>query len=69
MDAHSGIISFVVIVLLYLLPYILATVNKHHNAAAILILNLLLGWTILGWIAALIWALTRPAPRLGPPTS
>jgi Superinfection immunity protein len=30
--------------------------------AAICALNLLLGWTVIGWIAALVWALTNP-PR------
>ena len=59
-------ITFVLTVLiggaLYILPTIIASNVKHHNAAAIFILNLLLGWTVLGWIAALIWSLTRPPP-------
>lgn len=42
----------------YLLPGIIAASRKHHNAAAIFILNLLLGWTVLGWIASLVWATT-----------
>ena len=41
---------------LYLLPSIVASSNKHVNLAAIFVLNLLLGWTILGWIIALVWA-------------
>jgi hypothetical protein len=27
-------------------------------------LNLFLGWTFIGWIVALIWAITAPAPYL-----
>jgi hypothetical protein len=28
-----------------------------HNAGAIFALNLLLGWTLVGWVVALVWAL------------
>jgi uncharacterized membrane protein YqaE (UPF0057 family) len=42
---------------LYFLPS-LAGYDKK-NIGAIFALNLLLGWTVLGWIAALIWALTK----------
>lgn len=42
----------------YFLPTILATSRKNPNTGAILVLNLLLGWTFLGWIGALIWALS-----------
>jgi hypothetical protein len=37
-------------------------VRKKRNATAILALDLLLGWTVLGWVAALVWALTRDPP-------
>ncbi|WP_277226774.1 superinfection immunity protein [Hymenobacter sp. YC55] len=46
--------------LLYFIPAIVA--KGKRNATSILVLNLLLGWTILGWIAALIWALSNDAP-------
>jgi hypothetical protein len=45
---------------LYLIPALVGA--THHNATAIALLNVLLGWTVIGWIAALIWATTRPAP-------
>jgi threonine/homoserine/homoserine lactone efflux protein len=58
---------------LYFLPAAIAVLRPHQSAAAILVLNLLLGWTVLGWIVALIWsftgawrqraALTRRDPR------
>lgn len=40
----------------YFLPFIVASVRKHRQLAPILLTNLLLGWTVIGWIAALIWA-------------
>jgi predicted membrane protein len=47
-----------VILALYMLPAIVATRRRHRNRQAITVLNALLGWTVLGWIAALIWAST-----------
>ena len=41
----------------YLLPCIIAYMRKHNNIVAILVLNLVLGWTFLGWLAALLWSL------------
>ncbi len=47
-----------IVILFYGFPTILAWDRKHVNLQAIFVLNLFLGWTILGWIAALIWACT-----------
>lgn len=49
--------------LLYLGPAILARATNHPQAAAIFALNLLLGWSLLGWAGALVWALIRPAEK------
>ena len=53
------LIPVLLMALLYILPAIVAFRRRHHNRAAILALNLLLGWTGLGWIAALVWSLTE----------
>lgn len=42
----------------YLLPCVFAMLRKHRNDLAIGVLNLLLGWTMLGWFVALVWSLT-----------
>ena len=42
----------------YLLPTIIAIIRKHHQKTAIIVLNVLLGATGIGWAIALIWALT-----------
>jgi hypothetical protein len=47
---------FVFAFLLYISPLWVASDRKHPNQASITILNLLLGWTGVGWVAALIWA-------------
>jgi hypothetical protein len=45
-------------------PWLIALTRGHHNLAAIFLLNLLLGWTFIGWVAALVWAFTNPPPGL-----
>ncbi len=57
--------AVVVLVLLtiYFLPTLIALMRHHHNRLAIFILNLLLGWTLLGWIVAMVWAFTKPPAR------
>ena len=42
----------------YLVPTGIAAYRDHPGKTAIFLINLLLGWTILGWIAALIWSCT-----------
>lgn len=46
----------------YLLPTIIAAKSRKRNAWAIFALNLLLGWSVLGWIVALVWALCHDEP-------
>jgi RsiW-degrading membrane proteinase PrsW (M82 family) len=58
MDWLGVILVPAFLVCLYLLPAFVAGKRKHKNGAAILVLNLLLGWTVLGWIIALVWACT-----------
>ena len=54
----GSFIALAAAVALYFLPLLIAVPRNHHNAMAIAALNLLLGWTLLGWIVALIWSLT-----------
>lgn len=44
-------------ILAYLLPSFVATSRKRRNSSAIFCLNLLTGWTFVGWVASLVWAL------------
>ena len=40
--------------LMYFLPAVIG--RNKRDAAGIFVVNLLFGWTIIGWIIALIWA-------------
>jgi threonine/homoserine/homoserine lactone efflux protein len=44
--------------LLYFIPALIAFLRGHQSWPAIAILDLLLGWSVIGWIIALIWSLT-----------
>ena len=57
-DALWGLIVLCAALGLYFLPFALAKYRKHRQSDAILLVNLLLGWTGLGWIVALIWSAT-----------
>lgn len=58
-DTGSSITTLVVFVLaifVYFLPIVVA-VNRHTmNAGAVGVVNVLLGWTVIGWIVALAMA-------------
>jgi hypothetical protein len=41
---------------LYFLPSIIAFSRVHKLAVTILIINFFFGWTLLGWVIALVWA-------------
>jgi Superinfection immunity protein len=47
---------------LYFLPTLIASGRHLPERGAIGVFNLLLGWTIIGWLIALLWAITAPAP-------
>lgn len=51
--------AVVLAIVAYIAPYLVALRRAHPNATAIGALNLLLGWTGIGWVAALVWALTE----------
>ena len=54
------VVLLAIAVAVYFIPNWIASARKHPNANAIFVTNLLLGWTVLGWIAALIWSFTSP---------
>ena len=48
----------IAIIMIYFAPALVAYNKKKRNAGAILTLNFFLGWTMIGWIVALVWAST-----------
>jgi hypothetical protein len=49
----------------YFLPSLIALARSKRNLLAIFLLNCFLGWTLVGWVVALVWAVKVddfPAP-------
>ncbi len=47
---------------LYFAPAIVASSRQYPGVAAIWFTNFFFGWTGVGWIACLVWALSIPRP-------
>ena len=43
----------------YFIPSIIAVTRHHASKGAIIAVNLLLGWSLVGWLWALIWSLSN----------
>ncbi|MEK4027767.1 superinfection immunity protein [Pseudobacillus sp. FSL P4-0506] len=43
----------------YLIPTIIAFIRNKRNKVAIFALNFFLGWSLVGWVVSLVWALTH----------
>jgi hypothetical protein len=59
----AGLMVIAIGGLVVLIPTFVAYARVHHNRQAICALNLLAGWTGLGWVIALVWALTTVQRR------
>lgn len=53
----------------YFIPSGVAVMRGKRNAMAIVVLNLLLGWTFLGWVLALVWSVLSDPPQIPVQTS
>ncbi|MFA5063777.1 MAG: superinfection immunity protein [Candidatus Omnitrophota bacterium] len=49
----------VLIFAIYFLPTLIAFLRQHKNSLAIFLLNLFLGWTVLGWVVSLVWSVMK----------
>lgn len=69
----SAVVAIVGLVL-YFIPTIIAIVRKAPNLGLVIVINLFLGWTLIGWVVALVMAASSTQPRVAsvpgtPPTS
>ena len=54
---------FLLTIIIYFAPTLIAKSRGHHNLTAIFVLNLCLGWSFIGWVISLVWALTNTQSR------
>jgi len=63
----STVIGLIILAVLYFAPSIVAW-SRHHQAMSVTVVNLFFGWTLIGWVIALVMAVRdkpdrRPAVR------
>lgn len=56
MEGIAMILLLAFCVAIYFLPALIAGIRNHPQIIPLTLLNLFLGWTMLGWIGALIWS-------------
>jgi hypothetical protein len=55
------------VLVFYYVPTMIALWREHPRAGAIYTINFFLGWTCIGWVAALVWAfICQPVRRSDP---
>jgi len=58
--AMLGITMLAVFFAMYMGPTFIALLRRHPQTGPIAAVNILLGWTVLGWIGAFVWSLMSP---------
>ena len=51
------LLLLVIGLVLYFLPTMIASLRSHHQLGAIIVVNLF-GWTFIGWVISLAWAVS-----------
>jgi Superinfection immunity protein len=49
---------------MYFLPSIVALARNKRDTLSIFLLNLFLGWTLIGWVVSLVWAVKTDVPAI-----
>jgi NAD/NADP transhydrogenase beta subunit len=55
-DSTMTVILLAIVVVIYMLPSLIAFGREHWRRGTILVLNLVFGWTLVGWILIFLWA-------------
>jgi len=56
-DTLLGVLGLIGIVIAYWAPTVVALVRHIPAAGQVVVVNLFLGWTVIGWVVALVMAL------------
>lgn len=62
MESFIALVFFGLAIAFYFLPSLIASSNGHRYVSGIALLNLFLGWTLIGWVIALVWAVCNDRP-------
>jgi hypothetical protein len=56
LDSLTTVIVLILIVFIYMLPSLIAYSREHPHRDLVVVFNIFLGWTLIGWIVVFLWA-------------
>lgn len=59
MESLAAILVLLFVLAVYLIPTIIAFARGHASKWGIGVLNIVLGWSLVFWVIALIWSLSN----------
>ena len=63
-DSTTTVIMLIIVVFIYMLPTLIAFGREHPRRLDLAVVNILFGWTLIGWLACFFWAaFARPADQ------
>jgi hypothetical protein len=66
-DDGTGAGLLIVLIGLYLIPTVVAMVRHVPNAGSVAVINIFLGWSLIGWVVALAMAVRTVPPKVQVP--
>jgi len=66
MEGGFGLVLLILAAIFYFIPTVIACKREAGHTDTIFFINLLFGWTVLGWIAVLTWAIVEKPVESGP---
>jgi hypothetical protein len=64
-----SLILLILAAIFYFIPVVIASKRDTQHFGTIFFINFVFGWTVLGWVAALIWAIVeKPKEPVVPKT-
>jgi Ca2+/H+ antiporter len=56
LDSTATVIILIVVLIIYMLPTLIAYGREHPRRQELTVINIFLGWTLIGWLAVFLWA-------------
>jgi cytochrome c oxidase assembly factor CtaG len=56
LDSTVTVIILMVVLIIYMLPTLIAYSREHPWRHELAIINIFLGWTLIGWVVVFLWA-------------
>ncbi|WP_455231166.1 superinfection immunity protein [Geopseudomonas aromaticivorans] len=61
MESNMEYLFLIALICVYFIPGLVASSRDNPSAGGVWVINIFLGWTLLGWVVALAWAYASPS--------